>query len=65
MPRLTFPRRLCPGLRTVVAMTCTICRQLRPGEQFERIPRVADGPAYVDRRCRSCRWTRMEASPGR
>jgi hypothetical protein len=65
MPRLTFPRPLCPGLRTVVAMTCTKCRQLLTGDQFERIPRVAGGPAYVDRRCRRCRWQVMEASPGR
>lgn len=65
MPRLLFPPPLTPGLRTVVAMTCTVCHRLRPGEQFQRIPRVAGGPAYVDRRCRSCRWTRMEANPGR
>lgn len=65
MPRLTFGRRLAPGLRTVVAMTCARCHRLLPGDRFERIPRVAGGPAYVDRRCRACRWVRMEANPGR
>jgi hypothetical protein len=65
MPRLLFGRRLAPGLRTVVAMTCTRCGQLRDGTAFERIPRVAGGPAYVDRRCRTCRWAVMAGSPGR
>jgi RNase P subunit RPR2 len=65
MAALTYGRRLAPGLRTVVAMTCNQCHRLLPGDAFQRIPRVAGGPPYVDRRCRSCRWARMEASPGR
>jgi hypothetical protein len=65
VPRLLFGRRLAPGLRTVVAMTCVKCGRLQDGHRFERIPRVAGGPPYVDRRCLTCRWARMAASPGR
>ena len=65
MPRLLFGRKLAPGHRTVLAMSCTICHRLLSGDWFERIPRVAGGPAYVDRRCRKCRWVRMESKPGR
>jgi hypothetical protein len=65
MARPLFGRRLAPGLRTVVAMTCTRCGRLQAGEAFQRIPRLPGGPPYVDRRCRSCRWYPLAVSPGR
>jgi len=65
MPRLLFGRRLAPGARTILALTCQTCGQVKGGEEFERRPRVAGGPPYIDRRCRTCRWARMAASPGR
>ncbi len=65
MPRLLFGRRLAPAHRTIVAMTCTRCHQLLPGDAFQRIPRTAGGRPYVDRRCRACRWAVLEVSPGR
>lgn len=65
MARPLFGNRLAPGARTVVAMTCTRCHQLKGGDAFERIRRLPGAPAYVDRRCRPCRWTVLEASPGR
>lgn len=62
MPRVPFPVK--PGLRTVVAMTCAICHEFQPGHQFGRSRRGQSVP-YLDRRCRRCRWSRMEANPGR
>jgi RNase P subunit RPR2 len=63
MPALPFPVR--PGPRQLVALTCTVCHQLLPAESYERRPRTVGGLPYLDRRCRSCRWARMETSPGR
>ena len=63
MPAVPFWPRL--GERYLLALTCAACGHLRPGNQYERRPRVPGGPQYVDRRCRACRWARMAASPGR
>jgi hypothetical protein len=65
MARPLFGTRLAPGHRTVVAATCTRCGELKLGAAFERVPRLPGAPAYLDRRCRSCRWATAEASPGR
>jgi hypothetical protein len=43
-----------------VALTCASCGELKGGDQFERRARVHGGPAYLDRRCRPCRWRHME-----
>lgn len=56
--------RTAVGARRLVALTCSVCGQLRDGDQYERRPR-STGPAYLDRRCRACRWARMAANPGR
>lgn len=53
------------GARTLLLLSCAVCGHLRPGDRYERRPRLPGGPAYLDRRCRKCRWARMEASPGR
>jgi RNase P subunit RPR2 len=58
MPRLPFP--IPTGHRTVLALTCTRCGELKPGAMFERRPRLPGAPAYLDRRCQPCRWWRME-----
>jgi RNase P subunit RPR2 len=63
MLALPFPVRL--GSRQLVALTCAMCHQLHPGDQYERRPRTVGGLPYLDRRCRRCRWARMEANPGR
>lgn len=63
MPALPFQPTL--GARVLLALSCALCGQLKGGDQYERRSRLPGGPAYVDRRCRPCRWARMEASPGR
>jgi hypothetical protein len=63
MPAVPFRPRL--GERMLVALSCAVCGRLRAGNQYDRRPRVAGGPRYVDRRCRDCRWSRMAANPGR
>lgn len=63
MPLVPFPVPV--GSRHLLALTCATCGTLKPGDQFERRPRLPGGPAYLDRRCRPCRWTRMEANLGR
>lgn len=58
MPRLPFP--IPAGHRTVLALTCTQCGELKPGAAFERRSRLPGAPPYLDRRCQPCRWSRME-----
>jgi len=54
------------GERTVVAMTCTKCGELKDGAHFERYRRsVKDRIEYITRRCRTCRWVHMATSWGR
>lgn len=49
------------GNRTLLAMTCVICGRLRSGQEFERYQRKAtDKHLYFTRRCRPCRWRRLE-----
>lgn len=63
MPALPFPVRL--GTRPLVALTCSVCHRLRSGTDYERTTRGVGAVPYVDRRCRRCRWARLESSPGR
>lgn len=52
------------GTRTVLAMTCAGCGQLRQGAEFDRYPRKPDERAYYDKRCRPvCRWRHKERDP--
>jgi hypothetical protein len=54
------------GHRTVVAMTCGKCGELKTGDQYERYRRsVRDRIAYITKRCRVCRWRHMAESYGR
>jgi RNase P subunit RPR2 len=54
------------GHRTVVAMTCSKCGELKPGSAFERYRRSAkDRINYLTKRCRTCRWRHMAESYGR
>jgi RNase P subunit RPR2 len=47
------------GRRVVLAMTCWRCGHLLPGDVFDRYARRRGQRAYVDRRCRECRWRHM------
>jgi RNase P subunit RPR2 len=54
------------GHRTVVALTCSKCGELKPGTSFDRYRRrVTDRIEYLTRRCRVCRWQHMATSLGR
>lgn len=54
---------LAIGQRTVVAMTCWRCDRLLSGDHYHRFGRGIRGAgrAYIDRRCRTCRWRHLEA----
>lgn len=64
--RVGVPARMYIGHRTVLAMTCRRCGQLRQGSEFgKRKCRDRRGglTAYLDRRCNTtCRWRHMEAN---
>lgn len=65
MPAVPF-RRTPLGERRLVALTCWVCGKLQPGDQYGRSWRGhRSSKPYLDRRCRVCRWARMEANPGR
>jgi RNase P subunit RPR2 len=49
--------------RPLLAMTCRLCGELKPGTAFNR--RYCAGGTYVNRRCRPCSWRHAESSPGR
>lgn len=57
------------GPRTVLALTCLTCGVLKPGSEFGRRWR-GTGPwhpgktAYIDRRCKPCRWKHIEDARG-
>lgn len=56
--------RIRIGSRTVLAMTCTRCGELKQGHDFERYARKPGERPYYDKRCRNfCRWLHLERSP--
>lgn len=62
-PRAGVRQALYVASRTVLAMTCWTCGELKPGDAFNR--RHCGNGTYVSRRCRPCTWRHAEASPGR
>lgn len=53
------------GRRTVLAMTCWRCGELKQGHEFDRFGRgrYGGGTPYIDRRCKPCRWRHLEIKP--
>jgi hypothetical protein len=48
------------GHRTLLALSCTKCGSLLPAGAYIWTPRRPGQRAYLDRRCRGCRWAHLE-----
>ena len=49
------------GNRTLLAATCVACGHLKQGTEFDRYKRKPTERAYIDRRCRKCRFGNLES----